>query len=144
MHISSPMRKKPMQLSKRTGLLLIGLLLASWLSGCGSNANFYITKHWDRWQIRLETRPHPIQAGHNEFLVHIVGPHQELPAGMIVRYRLSPKDHWIQAMPDGLSDIFRRALTIPDPEHARLYVHLKYHGKQTVLVFDLSKTLAHP
>jgi hypothetical protein len=133
-----------MQYSKRLGQFLVGLLLVGWLGGCSNDPNFYITKHWEQWQIRLETRPHPIQKGHNEFLVHIIGPHQKLPDGMIVRYRLTPQDPWIQAMPDGLSDVFRRALTIPDPEQAKLYVRLQYNGKQTVLVFDLYKTLAHP
>ncbi|HXH65139.1 MAG TPA: hypothetical protein VNH42_06505 [Mariprofundaceae bacterium] len=129
------------RLLNKRALALCSLLLAGWLAGCGNDANFYITEHWGKWQLRLETRPHPIQAGHNEFLMHIVGPKQELPTGMIVRYRLDPKDPWIQAMPDGLSDVFRRALTVSDPAHAKLYVHLKYYGKETQLIFDLSKTL---
>lgn len=132
-----------MRLNKRA-LLLCCLLASSWLAGCGDDANFYIIKHWGEWQLKLETRPHPIQAGHNEFLMHIVGPHQKLPTGMVVRYRMSPKDPWIQAMPDGLSDVFRRALTVQDPEHAKLYVHLRYFGKEAQLVFDLSKTPEHP
>jgi len=135
----------PMRRNKRALLILLcSVLFAGVLGGCSNDPDFYIHKQWDQWKIKLETRPHPIQPGHNEFLIHIVGPHQKLPNGMIVRYRMSPKDPWIQAMPDGLSDVFRRALTVRDPKHAMLYVHLKYFDKQTVLAFDLSKTLEHP
>lgn len=120
-------------------VLVAGLLLGA----CGNDANFYITQHWDSWQVRLETRPHPIEAGHDEFLLHIIGPQNKLPEGMIVRYRMGPQDPWIQAMPDGLSDVFRRAEVVSDPAHAKLYVHLQYGDKETQLVFDLGKTLAH-
>lgn len=131
---------------RRSRLLLSAALAAGLLlAACGSDKGFYITEHWDIWQVRLETRPHPIEAGHDEFLLHIVGPQNRLPGGMIVRYRMDPKDDWIQAMPDGLSDVFRRALVVKDPETAKLYVHLQYGGKQGQLVFDLGKTLpAHP
>ncbi len=125
---------------RRSRLLLCAALAAGLLLGaCGSDKGFYITEHWDGWNIRLETRPHPIEAGHDEFLLHIVGPQNKLPNGMIVRYRMDPQDAWIQAMPDGLSDVFRRALVVKDPATAKLYVHLKYYGKQTQLVFDLGK-----
>lgn len=120
--------------------LAAGLLLGS----CSDDPHFYITQHWGTWNIRLETRPHPIEAGHDEFLLHIVGPRNKLPQGMIVRYRMDPKDEWIQAMPDGLSDVFRRAMVVKDPPHAKLYVHLQYGAKQTQLMFDLGKSLAHP
>jgi hypothetical protein len=116
------------------------MLSAALLAACGSGGDnsFYITKQWQDWTIRLETRPHPIQAGHDEFLLHVMGSNRQLPLGMIVHYRMSPKDDWIQAMPDGLSDIFRRALPVDDPAHAKLYVHLQYKGKEGDLLFDLS------
>lgn len=127
----------------RSNRLLIASLLLSLglLTACsgGGKDSFFITKQWHDWTIKLETRPHPIRAGFNEFLVHVVGSNRRLPRGMMVHYRLSPKDGWIQAMPDGLSDIFRRALTVKDPAHAKLYVRLQYQGKEGLLVFDFSK-----
>jgi hypothetical protein len=130
---------------RNSRILLLALLTALLLGACGNNANFYITKYWGDWQVRLETRPHPIEVGHDEFLLHIIGPQNRLPTGMIVRYRMGPQDTWIQAMPDGLSDVFRRSEIVKDPAHAKLYVHLQLGDKQGQLVFDLGKTLAqHP
>ncbi|HKJ83251.1 MAG TPA: hypothetical protein VJ961_04435 [Mariprofundaceae bacterium] len=126
--------------NSRGWLLVVCLLATVWLTACGDDKHFFITKHWGEWQIKLETRPFPIRKGHNEFLLHVDGSHRRLPRGMMIYYRLSPEDEWIQAMPDGLSDIFRRALTVRgDPADAKLYVHIKYHEKKTDLVFDLSK-----
>jgi len=129
---------------RKNRLLFVSLMLSAvLLAGC-SNKDFFITKHWQGWIIKLETRPHPIVAGHDEFLLHVDNPDRHLPEGMIVRYSLDPKkDGWIQAMPDGLSDIFRRALTVNDPKHATLYVRLEYKGKKGLLLFDLSEQQKH-
>jgi len=85
-----------------------------------------------------------VQTGHNEFLLHVQGPPgHRLPGGMIVRYRLHPDAEWIQAMPDGMSDVFRRALTVSGIPRAILYVHLTYQGKETELRFPLSGQGGH-
>lgn len=124
-------------------LWLVPLLLSVVMLTACSSKGFYIVKHWQDWTIKLETRPHPIVAGHDEFLLHVLGANRRLPLGMIVRYRMSPKDPWIQAMPDGLSDLFRRALPVSDPAHAKLYVHLQYKNESTHLMFDLSGQQKH-
>ena len=118
----------------------MAMLAVSMLSACsGSDNTFMQRQQWNTLQIALETRPHPVQPGHNEFLLHLTGPKgARLAVGAVVRYRLHPDDDWIQAMPDGMSDVFRRALDVQDPKHAKLYVHLRFHGKKTQLVFDLS------
>lgn len=117
-----------------TLVLTIGVL-----SACGGDDDFFQNRSWNSLEIKLETRPHPIQAGHNEFLLHLMGPRgARLAVGAVVRYRLSPQNDWIQAMPDGMSDVFRRALVVQDPKHATLYVQLSFHGETTQLVFDLS------
>jgi len=121
---------------------VIGMLMLTVgiLSACGGNDDtFFQKRHWNTLDIKLETRPHPVQAGHNEFLLHLTGPKRaRLATGAVVRYRLHPQDDWIQAMPDGMSDVFRRALDVRDPRHAKLYVYLRFHGKETQMVFDLS------
>jgi len=115
------------------------MLGAGILAACGGDEGFFQERHWNTLDIKLETRPHPVQAGHNEFLLHLRGPKgARLATGAVVRYRLRPQDGWIQAMPDGMSDVFRRALNVRDPRHARLYVHLRFHGKETQMAFDLS------
>ncbi len=118
----------------------IAMLFAGLLSACGEDdGSFFQERHWNTLDIKLETRPHPVQAGHNEFLLHLTGPRgARLATGAVVRYRLRPGDDWIQAMPDGMSDVFRRALNVRDPRHAKLYVHLRFHVKETQMVFDLS------
>ncbi len=124
---------------KRFLMLGMIVLTVGVLSACGESSNFFQRRHWNSVNISLETRPHPIRAGHNEFLLHLQGPPgHRLPEGMIVRYRLHPQDAWIEAMPDGMSDVFRRALTVRDPKHAKLYVHLRFHGKETQMVFNLA------
>jgi len=124
----------------------VAMLVTGLLSACGGDdGSFFQQRHWNTLDIKLETRPHPIQAGHNEFLLHLTGPKgARLAVGAVVHYRLHPDDDWIQAMPDGMSDVFRRALDIEDPKHARLYVRLRFHGKETQLVFDLSDASEHP
>jgi len=121
---------------------VIGMLMLTVgiLSACGGNGDtFFQKRQWNTLDIKLETRPHPIQAGHNEFLLHLTGPKgARLATGAVVRYRLHLQDDWIQAMPDGMSDVFRRALDVRNPANAKLYVHLSFHGKNTVMIFDLA------
>jgi len=123
----------------------VAMLVTGLLSACsGDDAAFFQQRQWNTLDIKLESRPHPIQAGHNEFLLHLTGPKgARLAVGAVVHYRLHPDDVWIQAMPDGMSDVFRRALDIQDPKHATLYVWLHFHGKKTVLVFNLSDVSEH-
>jgi len=122
--------------------LMAGVVMLAFgtLSSCGGDdSTFFQKRQWNSLQIKLETRPHPIQTGHNEFLLHLTGPRgARLATGAVVRYRLHPVDDWIQAMPDGMSDVFRRALDVRDPRYAKLYVYLRFHGKETQMVFDLS------
>jgi len=116
------------------------MLVSGLLSACGGDDTFFQERQWNTLDIKLETRPHPIRAGHNEFLLHLTrmikGAH--LATGAVVRYRLHPQDDWIEAMPDGMSDVFRRALDVRNPASAKLYVHLRFHGKNTVMIFNLA------
>jgi len=132
-------------LNRTRFMMAAAMLVVGLLSACsGDDGTFFQQRQWNTLDIKLETRPHPIQAGHNEFLLHLTGPKgARLAVGAVVHYRLHPDDAWIQAMPDGMSDVFRRALDIQDPKHARLYVRLRFHGKKTQLEFNLSDASEH-
>lgn len=105
-------------------------LLSLLLMACSSQpqGNFPPEQVWNGWHVRVETRPTTLRAGMNEFWVIVSDEKGHRPKiGMLVKIRTESSD-WIQAMPDGATGVYRRALPVRDPKHAVLFVQLREEG----------------
>lgn len=122
----------------RTGWLLACLITAC-SAGDGEVGRASIPpQYWGDIQVRLETRPEPVRPGMNEFLI-IATQKRGLPAyNMIVSLRTNTGQPWRQAIEDGESGVYRRALAIRDADR-RLEVQIRQprQGKEIVLHFPL-------
>ncbi len=118
---------------------MLGLVLLACSSEEGAQ-NRIPPQYWGDVQVRLETRPEPVRpGGMNEFLV-IATQKRGLPAyDMVVSLRTSGGEVWRQAIEDGESGVYRRALPVR-PTDRVLEVQLrKARGTaQTVLRFPLT------
>ncbi len=95
-------------------------------------------QYWGDIQVRLETRPEPLRPGMNEFLV-IATRKRGLPAyNLVVSLRLGESSPWRQAIEDGESGVYRRALAV-QPTDSVLDVRLRVSREQTstILHFPL-------
>lgn len=110
------------------------------LSACGGDPGVDIPEQ--RWQdviVGIQVRPPTPQAGMNEFLVIASDAHQltKPVTDMIVSVRTREDARWRQAIQDGATGVYRRALAVQDPAKQNLYVRLERDGKETVLTFPL-------
>lgn len=106
------------------------LLLTLLLAACGSQPQGYVPPEqvWNGWHVRVETRPVTLRPGMNEFLVIVSDEKGMRPKiGMLVKIRTESSD-WIQAIPDGGTGVYRRALPVREPKQAVLFVQLREEG----------------
>jgi hypothetical protein len=111
------------------------------LIGCSSHDTEKLpSQQWEGVVVRIETRPTPVQAGMNEFWI-ILNDSRGRPAhDLIVSLRSSGQKTWVQAIQDGHTGVFRRALRVKNPESDVLVVRLQRHDEDATegeLVFPL-------
>ena len=121
--------------------VLLGLL---W--GCSSDEGkhpYTVAQHWHGWEVRVESRPTPPQAGMNEVLVVVTGNYDHLVAACRVEVRSAKADEWKQAIQDGLVGVYRRAALLGPGERQTLQVRLHCGDDpdlNTVLYFPIALT----
>lgn len=133
-------------------LVLIGVLL---LNACSTEIPTSPTSQWGDYTFRLESRPPIIEKGMMEFLT--IANYEVTHRGwdLIVYYRMGPTGRWVQAIQDGHTGVYRRAMMVRDPESEVLYVHIKKkqtteqkqkkeEQKETVVQFPLNYSTATP
>jgi len=81
------------------------------------------------YSFRLESRPPHVTAGMNEFL--LVGNFKKKfrAYDLIISYRIGPTGKWNQAIQDGHTGVYRKAMRVADPESDVLYVYVKQSKK---------------
>lgn len=128
-----------------SGLLLAAFVALS-LAGCGNEDDIaYGPKQWQGLQIVVETRPAPVTAGMNEFIVIISRGNNRPGVGMVVSLRTDDGMEWRQAIQDGYTGVYRRAIPVNDPQRDVLAVNLRNtsleEGEQpeTTLYFPLNR-----
>lgn len=137
---------------KKIYLLLIGVLL---LSACSTEIPTTPLQEWEDYTFRLESRPPIIEKGMMEFITIANFEEQFRGWNLIVYYRMGPTGRWIQAIQDGHTGAYRRAMMVNDPATDVLYVHIKQKlsaeekekkekMKETVLQFPLNYSTAAP
>ena len=114
---------------------LLGLVVA----GCGSDvADSLGQQRLGDAVIEVQCRPTPVTLGMNEFLVLATDVNGAPVHDLLVDLRMKDGDIWQQAIQDGFSGVYRKALgvqSLDDP----LQVRIKRNGVETKLYFPLRK-----
>ncbi len=110
------------------------------LSACSAPEEYVPipVQNWDGTLIEIQTRPAPVSAGMNEFLVIATLERGKPVHDLIVSLRASDAQEWKQAIQDGHSGVYRKAVMVP--KGARyIYVDLRKKRSEdaTELKFDL-------
>lgn len=105
--------------------LVIGLVLLLVLSACSDEIPTTQFQEWGEYSFRLESRPPKVEVGMNEFL--LIGNFKKKfrAYDLIVYYRIGPTGKWNQAIQDGHSGVYRKALRVSDIDTDVLYVRIK-------------------
>ena len=132
---------------KRFGVLALFLLV---LSGCADEQAVLLgPQQWQDLEFVVEIRPSPIRAGMNEFIVIASRDVYKPGIGLIVDIRANEKMAWRQAIQDGFTGVYRRAVRVNNPQTDVLAVHVRRDKKsqkenkgkesETTLYFPLSQ-----
>lgn len=115
------------------------LTLSVMLSACSSEDYRIPSQKWNEVILRVESRPTPIQPGMNEFLI-IANDAQGGPAhDLTVTLQIKGEPGQTQAIQDGMTGVYRRALKVRKIENAILEVHMKRNQADGQLDFQLTK-----
>jgi hypothetical protein len=119
---------------------LITLLLCLGLCGCGEDAPDTLgQQRLGDMVIVVQCRPMPVTVGMNEFLVLATDVHGAPIHDLLVDLRMRDGDPWRQAIQDGFSGVYRKALGVGSLTE-QLQVRLKQGKKITELRFPLVKS----
>lgn len=108
----------------------LGLIILSVVSfglfGCADDQAVQLgPQNWNDLQIIVEARPTPIRSGMTEFIV-IASREKVKPGfGLIVSMRVDDKAEWKQAIQDGYTGVYRRAVRVNNPQSDVLAVHIR-------------------
>lgn len=119
----------------RGALPLLVLVLTA--CGRGGEVTGPPPQQWGNASIAVQTRPAPPRVGMNEFLVIGTESGGKPAWNMIVMLRTGADENWRQAIQDGESGVYRKALPL-DPGQQILHVLLRRGGEETVLEFPVS------
>lgn len=113
---------------------LISTVLAACTGGKGEAV--LPVQHWGEVSVEVEFRPAPLRAGMNEFIVVATHADRTRAHDMIVALRSDPDAVWQQAIQDGKTGVYRRAVPLRVGEQT-LYVRLSRSLEETVLEFPV-------
>lgn len=120
--------------------VMILALLSSVLWGCGSDtADTLGQQRVGNAVIEVQCRPTPVAIGMNEFLVLATDLHGAPVHDLLVDVRMKDGDVWQQAIQDGFSGVYRKALGV-ESLHEQLRVRIKRDSTETELRFPLTKS----
>ena len=118
-------------------------VLAVGLLGCSDKRVTVLgPQKWEDLELRVEARPSPIRVGMNEFIVIASRDVYKPGVGLIVNIRASEQAEWRQAIQDGFTGVYRRAVQVDDPQTQSLFVHVRRSSNdndETVLTFPLNQ-----
>lgn len=117
---------------------ILGLLVV-FLSGCsGPDPRYQMApQKWNDVVIKVESRPTPIRAGMNEFLVLATLERGKPVHDLIISLRADANAEWQQAIQDGHSGVYRRALRVPGTRILYVNVRKKMAEEGIVLEFPI-------
>lgn len=126
-------------------LFCCGLLLA--LLACADKEALSLgPQQWQGMQFVVETRPTPLRAGMNEFIVIATRERGRPGVDLIVSIRANENIAWRQAIQDGYTGVYRRAIRVNDPQRDVLSVQIRNtkpeegEAAETTLYFPLTSS----
>ena len=137
------------KLMKQITMIFLFSFVAVLLTGCADETAVSLgPQEWQNLQFVVETRPTPVRAGMNEFIVIASREVYKPGVGLIVSLRVDEEREWRQAIQDGFTGVYRRAVLVNDPQNDVLAVHVQRTGKakdannkkeETILYFPLNQ-----
>lgn len=121
---------------------LIFIFLTILAVGCTSEIPTSPPQTWGEYTFRLESRPPVVTKGMNEFLLIGNFGERKRAVDLLVSFRVGPTGKWNQAIQDGHTGVYRRAMRVEDPASEVLYVHIKKEDEEEVLKFPLDYSTA--
>jgi len=120
--------------------ILLFALLGLLLGGCGSDvADSLGQQRLGDMVIEVQCRPTPVTVGMNEFLILATDVHGAPVHDLLVDLRMHDGDVWRQAIQDGFSGVYRKALGVKSLQD-QLRVRIKRDGVETELHSPLTKS----
>ncbi len=122
-------------------------LIAILLGACSGEIPTSEVKQWKDYTVHIESRPPTVVKGMNELLLLANYKVRGRAHNLIVYFRMGPEGKWVQAMQDGHTGVYRRAMKVKDPETDVLYVHLKEKDpeikdeRETLFTFPMNYSL---
>jgi hypothetical protein len=126
---------------KRIIILVLSVFLLPGFTGCGNEQAVSLgPQEWEGLQFVVESRPSPIRVGMNEFIVIASRDEYKPGVGLVVSLQVSKEDKWRQAIQDGFTGVYRRAVRVTDPQRDVLAVHVrKGEEAETTLYFPFGQ-----
>ena len=104
---------------------ILSLIILLFLASCTTEIPTTQFQEWGEYSFRLESRPPVIKEGMNEFL--FVGNFKDRfrAFDLIVSFRIGESGKWNQAIQDGHTGVYRRAMMVRDVSKDILFVRVK-------------------
>ena len=118
------------------------VLLALMLSGCADDKAVVLgPQQWEDLVFKIETRPSPLRVGMNEFIVIASWDEYKPGVDLVVDLKVGKNGQWRQAIQDGFTGVYRRAVQVDDPQTQTLTVRVNRTRKDdgTVMYFPLNQ-----
>jgi hypothetical protein len=118
--------------------LLVIALLGLVIGGCGSDVSDSLgQQRLGDMVIEVQCRPTPVKIGMNEFLILATDTNGAPAHDLLVDIRMNDNDVWRQAIQDGFSGVYRKAVGV-NSLNEMLQVRIKHNDKLTELRFPLN------
>lgn len=114
--------------------------MALLLAACGAPEGVYQipAQKWGDTVIKVESQPAPVVAGMNEFLVLATLERGRPVHDLVVSLRSSDEQPWQQAIQDGFSGVYRKAINVPaGVTQLQVQLRKKRTEDEVVLTFPL-------
>ncbi|MDT8384030.1 MAG: hypothetical protein RRB22_06410 [Gammaproteobacteria bacterium] len=121
---------------------LAAIAVFTLLSGCADGQAVIMgPQQWQDLEFRVEVRPSPPVVGMNEFIVIASREVYKPGVGLVINIRVGEQAEWRQAIQDGFTGVYRRAVRVDDPLTQSLSVQVirAETKEETMLSFPLSQ-----
>lgn len=125
----------------KTNWLLLAAAIGLVLGCAPENLPTLPEQKWQDITVHVEARPTPLRSGASEFWV-ILNDARGLPVHDVMVNLRADASNWQQAIQDGHTGVYRRAVLVKDPASAALTVRLRRRDQAGELTFPLTPIAA--